>query len=97
MITKHYRQEEEVVEWRKKDPVDRLRKFMMNKGYWDEEHEAGAWKHAEEIVEAAVQEFEKTPNFPPEELFDYLYEELPPLIQKQRKEFLDFIKKGESQ
>ena len=70
---------------------------MMNKGFWDEQHETDAWKHADELVEQAVEEYENTPNFAPEELFDYLYETLPPLIQKQRTEFLEFLKRGENQ
>ena len=85
---KHYRSEEEVEAWRKKDPVDRLRKFMEQRDWWDEEHETGAWEHAKELVEEAVSEYENLEPQKPEELFDYLYEELPPLLKKQRDEFV---------
>ncbi|MFT4249966.1 MAG: pyruvate dehydrogenase (acetyl-transferring) E1 component subunit alpha [Candidatus Woesearchaeota archaeon] len=85
---KKYRQEEEVEAWRKKDPVDRLRKYMEKNGLWDEEHEQSAQQHAQEIVEAAVKEYEQTEAYKNEDIFDYLYEELPPLIKKQREEFL---------
>lgn len=85
---KKYRQEEEVEEWRKKDPIDRLRKYMINNDLWDDEHEQGALDHAKEIVEQAVKEYEESDPMPPEELFDYLYAELPPLLMRQREEFL---------
>ncbi len=85
---KHYRKEAEVEQWRKKDPVDRLRKFMEKRGIWNAEHEEGAWKHATELVEQAVDEYEKLAPQPPEMLFDYLYEELPPLIARQKEAFL---------
>ena len=85
---KHYRTEEEVETWRKKDPVDRLRKYMEKKGLWDDNHEKGAWEHAQEIVDKAVKEYENLPAAKPEEFFDYLYEELPTLIARQKEHFL---------
>lgn len=85
---KHYRKEEEVAEWRKKDPVPRLKAFMEKRGMWDDEHEQGAWQHADEIVEHSVKEFEQLGAPDPAEFFDYLYAELPPLIAKQREQFL---------
>lgn len=85
---KHYRTEEEVEKWRKKDPVDRLRKFMEKRGLWDEHQEKGAWEHAQEIVDNAVKEYENLEPQPPEDLFDYLYETLPPLIERQKQAFL---------
>lgn len=81
---KHYRAEEEVVEWRKKDPLDRLRKFMEKRGMWNAEMEKGAWTHAEQIIEDAVKEYENTPPQAPGDIFDYLYEKIPPLLKEQR-------------
>lgn len=85
---KHYRSEEEVAAWRKKDPVDRLRKFMEKRGWWNQEHEHGAWKHAEEIIEQAVKDYEATPPQEPGEMFDYTYATLPPLLKEQKEAHL---------
>lgn len=85
---KHYRQEEEVEAWRKKDPVDRLRKFMLKRDLWDDEHESGAWEHAKQLVDEAIEEYENLEPQKPEEFFDYLYEKLPPLIEKQKRQFV---------
>lgn len=89
---KHYRTEAEVAEWRKKDPVDRLRKFMEKNSLWNADNEAGAWKHAEQLVEEAVSQYEKVTPQDPADLFDYLFASLPPLHQKQKDEFLALLK-----
>jgi pyruvate dehydrogenase E1 component alpha subunit len=85
---KHYRTEEEVATWRKKDPIDRLRKFMERRGWWNAEQEQGAWKHAEELVEAAVKEYEAIKPQPPGDIFDYTFATLPPLLAEQKNEAL---------
>ncbi len=89
---KHYRSEEEVNEWRKKDPIDRLRKFMQRKGMWSDYDEQAANEHAKKIISEAVEEYEQLTPQNPEDLFDYLYEELPPVIRKQKEEFLSEIR-----
>lgn len=92
---KHYRQEEEVEQWRKKDPVDRLRKFMQRKGFWSDKDEEEAWNHAKELVEESVAEYEALDDPAPEEFFDHLYEKLPLLIEEQKAEFVKYAKGGD--
>lgn len=91
---KHYRKEEEVEMWRKKDPVDRLRKFMQKRGFWSEQDEKDAWAHAQELVDKAVEEYENMELEAPEEFFNHLFETLPPFIEKQREEFAKLSKEA---
>ncbi len=92
---KHYRSEDEVAVWRKRDPIDRLRKFMEQSKYWSAENEVDAWKHAEQIVESAIAEYEATPPQDPSDIFNYTYAKLPPHLEAQRKEHLASLQAGE--
>lgn len=85
---KHYRAEDEVAQWRKKDPVDRLRKFMEKRGIWNADMEAGAWQHADKLVEEAIQQYETTPPQDPADIFDYTFAKLPPHLDEQKRDAL---------
>lgn len=80
-----YRQVAEVEEWRKRDPLLRLRLFMERKGFWTESYEKEAWEQARGRIDEAVREAESAP--PPEagEMFDYASAELSPRQQRQRE------------
>ncbi len=85
-----YRSEQEVQEWEKKDPITRLKKYMVIKGIWNEEHEQGMLADANRRVEEAVKKYEATPTAQVEDIFDYLYAKLPPLIQEQKEQWTRF-------
>ena len=56
-----YRSKAEEEEWRRKDPIERLRRFIENRGEWDE---SAGEKVAEEVnkaVDAAIAEIEAAP------------------------------------
>lgn len=89
-----YRSEAEVQEWEKKDPILRLRIYMVNKGIWNDEHEKGMLADAEKRVEEAVQIYENTPMPKPEEMFDYLYQSLPPALLEQKEKLLKYLGEG---
>src|SRR3989338_8420938 len=52
-----YRSEKEVEEWKKKDPVERVRKYMQKKGIWDEKYGEKVWGDAKEKVRQATNKF----------------------------------------
>ncbi|HSH43536.1 MAG TPA: pyruvate dehydrogenase (acetyl-transferring) E1 component subunit alpha [Arenicellales bacterium] len=81
-----YRSEEEVEAARRKDPVERLRRFMSARGAWDEQQEEQLQKDCSSEVDAAVDEYLNTGPRPPETMFDNLYETLPSAYQAQRDE-----------
>ncbi len=86
---KHYRTEDEVAVWRKKDPVDRLRKFMEKRGMWNAEMESGAWAHTEQIIEEAVQKYETATPQDPADIFDYTFAKLNPILEEQKRNALN--------
>ena len=69
-----YRDVKEVEEWKKKDPIDRLRKYMQQKKIWSEDYEKKVLADANKKIDEAVKKMESKPPAKPEEMFDYLFE-----------------------
>lgn len=70
-----YRDESEVNEWKKKDPIDRFRKYLIANGHWDEERDQALFEEREEFVKEIFVKVEKSGLVPLEEVFDYIYAE----------------------
>jgi pyruvate dehydrogenase E1 component alpha subunit len=87
-----YRSEKEVKEWEKKDPIERLKKYMIKKGYWNEKADKELHLKVAEDVTAAVEKFEKVPAPKVDDIFSYMYEKMPWNLEEQLKE----LKNGES-
>ncbi len=56
-----YRSAEEVDEWRAKDPIDRLRRFLQNRGEWDERTGEKVAMEVTDAVNAAITSIEAQP------------------------------------
>ncbi len=56
-----YRSEEEVEEWKKKDPIERLRRFLESRGEWDERVGEKVAMEITDSVDAAVTSLEAEP------------------------------------
>lgn len=88
-----YRKMAEVEEWKKKDPIQRFRIYLERKGIWTQDYEEKLLREAAEQVEKAVEEAEA---FKPsvENMFKYVYQEMPPALKEQMDELLNFMKGG---
>jgi len=82
-----YRSDEEVEKWRAKDPIPRLEKFLTKTGRLDDERIDAIQTSVEEEVADAIQTAEETERPDPAEMFEYVYEEMPPRLQRQLEEF----------
>lgn len=78
-----YRSTEEVTQWKAREPIERLRKYMERNGFWDQSYEQQVLTTAREQVEAAVQELENTPPPDPRDMFRYTFREMPPELEQQ--------------
>ena len=56
-----YRSREEEDSWRKRDPIDRLRRFLEDRGEWDEAVEEKVTMETSDLVAAAIAEIEAQP------------------------------------
>ena len=85
---KKYRTEEEVEVWRGREPLIRFRKYLENKGIWNEEKQTALDDELKNEVEAAVQKFEARGDFKPDAPFDHVFGTKHDVIEEQRQEFL---------
>jgi pyruvate dehydrogenase E1 component alpha subunit len=72
-------------EARARDPVPRLRAFLSERGVLDEEAERRLSEEVSEELAAAVKEMESESEFAAEQLFEHVYETLPPRLERQRR------------
>jgi pyruvate dehydrogenase E1 component alpha subunit len=80
-----YRKKEEVETARNLEPLIRIRRYLTDIGAWNEEKEAELLEQAAIKVDAAVQKYLNTAKAPVESMFDYMYAEVPELLEEQRE------------
>ncbi|XP_051900267.1 2-oxoisovalerate dehydrogenase subunit alpha, mitochondrial isoform X2 [Pristis pectinata] len=81
-----YRSVDEVNYWDKQDhPISRLRHYMVNKGWWDEDQEKAWRKQSRKRVMEAFEEAERALKPKVDYLFSDVYEETPVSLQKQQE------------
>ncbi|MDW8084075.1 MAG: thiamine pyrophosphate-dependent enzyme [Candidatus Caldarchaeum sp.] len=68
-----YRSDEEVERMRRFDPLDRLRKYLLNRGLWSLDEERGFVEKFKERLRAATEEAEKAPPLPVKAVFEDVY------------------------
>jgi pyruvate dehydrogenase E1 component alpha subunit len=83
---RRYRAEDEYEEWLAKDPVARFQAYLRKKEVWTESLEENLLAVAREQVESAVSEALAMAKPSPADIFDYVYAELPPHLQRQKEE-----------
>jgi pyruvate dehydrogenase E1 component alpha subunit len=86
---KRYRTEDEVQQWRRRDPLPRFERYLVSKGLLSDERIADLQVKTAEEIQAAVSRAEeqmKSLN-DPLIIFDHLYAELPPYLKAQKRVF----------
>src|SRR2546429_2664089 len=86
--TPRYRDEREVEQWKKRDPVDLMRSRLQAWRMWTAQQEDELRAQVLEQVNAAIAEAEKKPDPPRESLFDDVYANQPWSLREQREELL---------
>ncbi len=81
-----YRSEAEVEAWRKKDPLDRLRKYVVKQGWVDDASDKALEEELTQEIAAAVNEVEALPPPARGSLFEDVYAEMPWNLREQREE-----------
>ena len=92
---KKYRNEDEVEEWVKRDPITRFKLYLENKKLWDEKKNEALEEEIKSEIEAAVKEFEAISDLKMDAPFDFIFGESTPTIEEQRQEFLDDLRKDQ--
>ena len=80
-----YRQEEEVEEWRPRDPLERVRRYLETHQAWDEEWQKLIEGEEGDVVERAVQLAEGLSAPDVDDLFDSMFAEPTSDLESQRR------------
>jgi pyruvate dehydrogenase E1 component alpha subunit len=88
---KRYRVEQEVEEWKPRDPLIRLEKFLRSHGLMNDDQHAALEKEIEQEISAAV---ERAESYQPDvfEPFRHCFATMPPELQAQMHEFEEYLK-----
>ena len=81
---RRYREDAEVKEAWEREPMSRLRTFLISEGVWSEAEEAEWKEECGKQVDIEVNAYLETKVQPVEAMFDYLYAELPADLEAQR-------------
>jgi pyruvate dehydrogenase E1 component alpha subunit len=91
---RRYRADAEVKDAWTRDPLKRLKAYLIAQKAWSEKEEE-AWKaDCAEKVDAEVNAYLETKSQPTEAMFDYAYAELPLDLERQRAEALAWEKRN---
>lgn len=85
-----YRSEEELKEWREKEPLKRFRIYLEDKGIWTEEWQEELEVKAKKRIDEAVETAENMDEHSVEEMFEHMFEEMP----KDLKEQMEYLKRS---
>lgn len=82
-------------EWKQKDPILRLQKYLAGKNLWSQEIEDQLTEKFNAEIQTVAEETEQAAlTLNPADIFDYTYAELPPHLKEQKEELLDFFKRN---
>jgi pyruvate dehydrogenase E1 component subunit alpha len=84
-----YRSRDEVEQWRRKDPIERLKIYMEKEGLWNDTYDRAVYSEAKEKVEQAVHEQENFPPPDPRDIFRFTFHELTAELKEQFEGFLN--------
>ncbi|MEB3101895.1 pyruvate dehydrogenase (acetyl-transferring) E1 component subunit alpha [Paenibacillaceae bacterium T2] len=82
-----YRSQTESGEWEPKDPLIRFRKFLEKKNLWNEADENRVIEEAKDAVTDAIKKAESIEKMTIPQMIDSMYENTPPYLQEQMKQF----------
>jgi pyruvate dehydrogenase E1 component alpha subunit len=90
---RRYRDDEQVKQAWTREPIKRLKNYLMAKSWWSEQEEQEWIVHSNAWADAEVDAYLATTVQPLESMFDYLYAEAPHDVAEQRGQALAWEKR----
>jgi len=87
-----YRSKEEEENWDKSDPLLRMKKYLMSKDLWKENQDEKLINQYKMEIDREFIEAENHEETPLEDVFKYMYAEMPDDLKKQQMEHEKFLK-----
>ena len=84
---RRYRTEEEVEQWKKRDPITRFQNYLMDKGTLTEDKNAGLDAELADEIQSAIDRAEEQMKIlgDPLDMFEHAYAEMPPDLKAQKE------------
>ena len=92
---KKYRRDSEVEEWRKRDPILRMRRYLENKGLWDDKKEKSWKEKVTKELDDAVDKAEAAGPPDIETIFTDVYKEIPWHLKEQLEDLREIKRRYE--
>jgi pyruvate dehydrogenase E1 component alpha subunit len=90
---RRYRDDEQVKAAWQREPVKRLKTYLLAQGWWSEDEETAWIAESNAWADAEVDAYLATTVQPVQAMFDYLYAELPHDVAEQREQALAWEKR----
>jgi len=91
---KRYRSDAEVSEARERDPIGRLKDFLIAKGLWSEESDRKQSEEVRALVARTFEAAEKASPLDPRSIFDDVFARLSPRLEEERAEYDALVRTG---
>jgi len=85
-----YRSEEELEDWREREPLKRFRIYLQDEGIWTEDWQEELEKKAEKKIDEAVEAAENIEEHSVEEMFEHMFSEMPKPLRDQ----MEYLKRS---
>ncbi|GAB4228416.1 MAG: pyruvate dehydrogenase (acetyl-transferring) E1 component subunit alpha [Acidobacteriota bacterium] len=83
-----YRKDDEVEQWRRRDPLVRMRRLLESRDLWDDERQQRLDAEVKKAIDDEVRIYETFDRGRPDVYFEHVYGTPHPEIERQRQEFL---------
>lgn len=89
-----YREKSDLEKAQREEPIHRLRSYLLSKGFWSQDQEDKLLAESSKVVEKAVEEYLAVTPPPVEDMFNYMYANLPAELIEQREQAAAFYTPG---
>jgi pyruvate dehydrogenase E1 component alpha subunit len=86
---KVYRDDSESAQWEKKCPIARFETYLRNTGTMTDEDFTRVAEECEKEVLAGRDRFRERAQADPHEIFEFMFEDMPPELREQRREYFE--------
>lgn len=86
-----YRDDSEVEKWQSKDPLKRMKAYLIEKGVWSEERDGALIEEYDEYALDVFRKVEVTGETKLEDIFMYHFREMPDHLREQYEEYVQYL------
>jgi len=86
-----YRTREEEEQWALSDPLKRLGAWLKRQGLWDPANDDALVKDYKKLIDAEFSLAENHPDYPLDEVFGYMYQEIPNELNRQKNAYQNYL------